>query len=137
MRPLRTHCVSPSPCRIPSQLWYPPSAGICCLWQKDYAASAHQLQQAQSAGELWTVGELKRQAAQQTVHGRDGEVLTIITDYAGSEPATASIVNTVNYSVCIDSEGGDLDHDKPRRLRGHNRRQLAHDSRAGLHRRQQ
>ena len=81
-----------------------------------------------STGGVWTVGELQHTDSIRRAQGRDGEVLTIIADYAGDETAAASIVNTVDYSVCIDSEGGDLDHDDPGRLRGRNRRQLAHDA---------
>ncbi len=63
-----------------------------------------------STGGVWTVGELRHTDSIRNRQGRDGEVLTIIVDYAGSGTAAASIVNTVNYSVCIDSEGDDLDH---------------------------
>ena len=64
-----------------------------------------------STGGVWTVGELQHTDSIRNLQGRDGEVLTIIVDYAGSGTAAASIVNAVNYSVCIDSEGDDLDHD--------------------------
>ena len=60
---------------------------------------------------VWTVGELQHTDSIRNRQGRDGEVLTIIVDYAGSGTAAASIVNTMNYSVCIDSAGDDLDHD--------------------------
>ncbi len=80
-------------------------------------ANATYQSQAASAGTydstsgVWTVGELRHTDSIRHVQGRDGEVLTIIADYAGDETATASIVNAVNYSVCIDSAGDDLDHD--------------------------
>ena len=55
----------------------------------------------------WTIGELIAKDASRIATGRDGEVLTIVTD-ANSE-VTAAISNTQDYQVCIDSSGGDVD----------------------------
>ena len=54
----------------------------------------------------WTIGELITRDASRIASGRDGEVLTIVTD-AISE-VTAAISNTQDYEVCIDSSGEDV-----------------------------
>ena len=57
---------------------------------------------------VWTIGELRKPGYLQDIYGRDGEVLTIITNaQAGSEIA-AEIENTQDYEVCIDSAGDDV-----------------------------
>ena len=57
---------------------------------------------------VWTIGELKTREYARAVDGRDGEVLTIITGAADGTEITASIANTLDYQVCIDSSGNDV-----------------------------
>ncbi len=58
---------------------------------------------------VWTIGELKNSEFYQDIYGRDGEILTIITSAAVNTEITASISNTQDYTVCIDSSGDDVD----------------------------
>ena len=62
---------------------------------------------------VWTIGELREPGYQQAIHGRDGEVLTIITSAAVDTEITAAIENTQDYQVCIDSSGDDVDLTSP------------------------
>ncbi len=57
---------------------------------------------------VWTIGELKNKDYYQGLYGRDGEVLTIITSAASAPDITATIANTQDYAVCIDSSGNDV-----------------------------
>ena len=56
----------------------------------------------------WTIGELKTREYTRAVEGRDGEVLIIVTGAADGTEITASIANTQDYTVCIDSSGNDV-----------------------------
>ena len=56
---------------------------------------------------VWTIGELREPGYQQSIYGRDGETLTIITSAAVDTEITAAISNNQDYEVCIDSEGED------------------------------
>ncbi len=62
---------------------------------------------------IWTIGELREPDYQQGIYGRDGEVLTIITSAAVDTEITAAITNTLDYQVCIDSSGTDVDLTSP------------------------
>ena len=57
----------------------------------------------------WTIGKLIAKDVSQITRGRDGEVLTIITSDAVDTKITATITNTQDYQVCIDSSGEDVD----------------------------
>ena len=57
---------------------------------------------------VWTVGELGNEDFYQGRYGREGEVLTIITNAAADAEVTATISNTQDYRVCIDSSGNDV-----------------------------
>ena len=58
---------------------------------------------------VWDIGEMREPVYQQAINRRDGETLTIITSAAASSTITASITNTQDYSVCLDSGGNDFD----------------------------
>ena len=62
---------------------------------------------------VWDIGEMRQPGYQQGVYGRDGEVLTIITSAAVDTEITAAITNTLDYQVCIDSSGNDVDLTSP------------------------
>ena len=61
----------------------------------------------------WTIGELIAKNASQPTTGREGEVLTISTSAAVDTEITATISNTQDYQVCIDSSGDDVDLSSP------------------------
>ena len=58
---------------------------------------------------IWDIGEMREPVYQQGINRRDGEALTIITSGAATSTVTASITNTQDYSVCIDSDANDYD----------------------------
>ncbi len=62
---------------------------------------------------IWVIGELITKDVSQITSGRDGEVLTIITSAAVDTEITAAITNTLDYQVCIDSSGNDVDLTSP------------------------
>ena len=55
---------------------------------------------------VWAIGELITKDVSQTTRGRDGEVLTISA--AADTAITATISNTQDYGVCIDSSANDV-----------------------------
>ena len=58
---------------------------------------------------IWTIGKLITKDVSQPTRGRDGEVLTIVTSADAGTEITATITNTEDYEVCIDSSGDDVD----------------------------
>ena len=75
---------------------------------------------------VWSIGELKNKDFYQSVYGRDGEILTIITSANVDTEITAAISNTQDYQVCIDSSGGDVDAASQTACTGTSRQHLAH-----------
>lgn len=57
---------------------------------------------------VWSIGGLRESGYYQDNYQRDGEVLTIFVSDDASAEITATITNTQNYSVCIDSNGNDV-----------------------------
>ena len=57
---------------------------------------------------VWAIGELKTREHTRAVSGSDGEILTIIPDRLAGKEITATITNTQDYQVCIDSSGDDV-----------------------------
>ncbi len=64
---------------------------------------------------IWTIGEFREIHFQQDIYGRDGEVLTIVVNDDASNGITAEIENTLDYQVCIDSSGEDVELSAPSR----------------------
>ena len=58
---------------------------------------------------VWTIGEMKTRDYTRAASGRDGEVLTIIPDRSADKEIGASITNTQDYQVCIDSSREDVE----------------------------
>ena len=56
----------------------------------------------------WTIGELWESGYNWEIYGREAETLTIITDAAVDTEITATISNTQDYQVCINSSGDDV-----------------------------
>ena len=62
---------------------------------------------------VWTIGELQAKEVSQIQNGRDGEILTIVITADVDTGITAEIENTLDYQVCIDSDGEDVDLSSP------------------------
>ena len=60
---------------------------------------------------VWDIGEMADTEITQIVTCREGEILNLATD--DSKEITASIENTEDYEVCIDSSGDDVDLSSP------------------------
>ena len=78
----------------------------------DYTATRGSLNFHPKAGEVdgawvWTIGEMAVTDITQIVTGREGEILTIAAN--SSKEITATIENTQDYKVCIDSSANDVD----------------------------
>ena len=58
---------------------------------------------------VWTIVELKTKDRVRAASGRDGEVLTIIPNSSADKEIGATISNTQDYQVCIDSSGDDVE----------------------------
>ena len=58
---------------------------------------------------IWRIGEMESVEERQYTGQSETETLTIISEDAGLTPITATIRNTQDYSVCIDSSGNDVD----------------------------
>ena len=58
---------------------------------------------------VWTIGELSALDARRASGLSEGPILTLITDDANIAPITAAIASTQDYSVCIASDGDDVD----------------------------
>ena len=61
------------------------------------------------ASGVWSIGGLRESGYYQNTYGRDGEILTIVISDDASAEITATITNTQDYSVCINSSGNDVD----------------------------
>ena len=85
-----------------------PAVEVTGLNDGDYVSHSATGGSFDSTTGVWTIGEMKNSDFYQDVYGRDGEVLTIITSAAVDAEITASISNTEDYKVCIDSEGEDV-----------------------------
>ena len=58
---------------------------------------------------IWTIGELESVESRRLAGQHDGVTLTLLTGAAAGTEITATVVNTEDYEVCIDSSGGDVD----------------------------
>ncbi len=57
---------------------------------------------------VWAIGELGLGDYRASGHANESPTLTLITDDAMPADITATIANTRDYSVCIDSDGSDI-----------------------------
>lgn len=58
---------------------------------------------------VWTIGELETAEYRRLTDQHEGATLTLITGAAAGTEITATISNTEDYTVCIDSSGNDVD----------------------------
>ena len=61
------------------------------------------------ASGVWNIGEMRFGDARLASGLIEGPTLTLITDDIAGRTITAAIANTQDYSVCIDSDGDDVD----------------------------
>ncbi len=57
---------------------------------------------------VWTIGKLESAEYRRISGQREGATLTLLTGAAEGTEITATIANTQDYQVCIDSSGGDV-----------------------------
>ncbi len=62
-----------------------------------------------SASGVWTIGDLKHKGVRLAAGRSEGPTLTLITDAATPPDITAAIANNQDYTLCIDSDGDDVD----------------------------
>ncbi len=74
----------------------------------DYVSHSATAGSFDSTAGVWTIGELRESGYYQDTYGRNGEVLTIVTNANAGAEITAEIENTRDYRVCIDSSGEDV-----------------------------
>ena len=61
------------------------------------------------ATRVWTIGKLETAEYRRASGQREGATLTLLTGAAEGTEITATIANTKEYEVCIDSSGADVD----------------------------